>query len=80
MIVFLLWRGETESSKPLFGLLYQPQMMDDDECGAVDGIICKGNGSTLRKPAAAVPLCPPQIPHDLTWARTRAAAEGYDTA
>jgi hypothetical protein len=23
-----------------------------------------------------VPLCPPQIPHDLTWARTRAAAVG----
>jgi hypothetical protein len=21
-------------------------------------------------------LCPPQIPHDLTWARTRAAAVG----
>jgi hypothetical protein len=23
-----------------------------------------------------VPLCPPQIPHDLTWDRTRAAAMG----
>jgi hypothetical protein len=23
-----------------------------------------------------VPLCPPQIPHDLTWARTRASAVG----
>jgi hypothetical protein len=23
-----------------------------------------------------VPLCPPQIPHDLTWVRTRAAAVG----
>jgi hypothetical protein len=23
-----------------------------------------------------MPLCPPQIPHDLTWARTRAAAVG----
>jgi hypothetical protein len=28
-----------------------------------------------RKPAP-VPLCPPQIPHDLTWAQTRAAAVG----
>jgi hypothetical protein len=35
----------------------------------------KGNRSTQRKPAA-MPLCPPQIPHDLTWARTRATAEG----
>jgi hypothetical protein len=33
------------------------------------------NRSTRRKPAPA-PLCPPQIPHDLTWARTRAAAVG----
>jgi hypothetical protein len=31
--------------------------------------------STRRKPAT-VPLRPPQIPHDLTQARTRAAAVG----
>jgi hypothetical protein len=31
--------------------------------------IGRGNRSTRRKPAP-VPLCPPQIPHDLTWART----------
>jgi hypothetical protein len=34
-----------------------------------------GNRSTRGKPAP-VPLCPPQIPHDLTWDRTRAAAVG----
>jgi hypothetical protein len=34
-----------------------------------------GNRSTQRKPAL-VPLCPPQIPHDLTWAWTRSAAVG----
>jgi hypothetical protein len=62
--------------RPLFNLLYQPQMIDDDECGAVGGmIIGRGNRSTRRKPAP-VPLCPPQIPHDLTWARTRAVAVG----
>jgi hypothetical protein len=33
----------------------------------------RGNRSTRRKPAP-VPLCPPQIPYELTWARTRAAA------
>jgi hypothetical protein len=61
--------------RPLTGLLYQPIMIDD-ECGAVDGMrIGRGNWSTQRKPAS-VPLCPPQIPHDLTWARTRAAAVG----
>jgi hypothetical protein len=57
------------------GLLYQPRMIDYDY-GAVGGIrIGRGNQSTRRKPAA-VPLCPPQIPHDLTWDRTRAAAMG----
>jgi hypothetical protein len=61
--------------RPLFGLLYQPQMIHD-ECGAIDGMrIGRGDRSTQRKPAP-VPLCPPQIPHDLTWARTRVAAVG----
>jgi hypothetical protein len=58
------------------GLLYQPHMIDDGHCGAVGGMkFGRGNRSTLRKPAA-VPLCPPQIPHDLTRARIRAAAVG----
>jgi hypothetical protein len=35
--------------------------------------IGRGNRSTRRKPAA-VPLCPPQIPHELTWARTLVTA------
>jgi hypothetical protein len=35
----------------------------------------KGNRST-RKIPSAVPLCPPQIPHDLTRARTWAAEVG----
>jgi hypothetical protein len=72
---FLGW-GETVHlvRLPLTGLLYQPRMIDDDECGAVCGmIIGKGNRSTRRKPVP-VPLCPPQIPHDLTWAGTRATA------
>jgi hypothetical protein len=50
---------------PPFGLLYQLRMIDnydDDECGAVDEIIGRGNRSTQRKPAP-VPLCSPQIPH-----------------
>jgi hypothetical protein len=37
--------------------------------------IGRGNRSTCRKPAPML-LCPPQIPHDLTRARTRAAAVG----
>jgi hypothetical protein len=65
---FLGW-GETGSTWyrwPLFGLLYQPRMIDD-ECGVVGGMrIGRGNRSTGGKPAP-VPLCPPQIPHDPTW-------------
>jgi hypothetical protein len=51
-------------------------MIDDDECGAVGGMrIGRGNRITRRK-HSPVSLCPPQIPHDLTWDRTRAAAVG----
>jgi hypothetical protein len=58
------------------GLLYQPQIIDDGNCGEIGGMkIGRGNRSTRRKPAPA-PLCPPQIPHDETLARTRAAAVG----
>jgi hypothetical protein len=58
---------------PLFGLLYQPQMIDDD-CGAIGGIrIGRGYQCTRRKPGP-VPLSPLQIPHNLTCDRTRAAA------
>jgi hypothetical protein len=45
-------------------------MIDDGDCGAVGGMrIGRGNRITRRKPAP-VSLCPPQIPHDLTWERT----------
>jgi hypothetical protein len=48
------------------GLLYKPQMIDEGGCGAIGGMkIGRGNRSTRRKPSSA-PLCPPQIPHDLS--------------
>jgi hypothetical protein len=51
-------------------------MMDDgDECGLVGGMGGRGNRSTWSKPAP-VPLCPPQVPHALTLARTRAVEVG----
>jgi hypothetical protein len=47
-----------------------------DDCGAVGGMrIGRGSRSTWRKPSP-VSHCPPQIPHDLTWARNRAAELG----
>jgi hypothetical protein len=58
------------------GLLYQPQMIDDGDCGEIGGMrIDKGKRSTRRKPSPP-PLCPTQIPHDQTPAQTRAAADG----
>jgi hypothetical protein len=58
------------------GLLYQPHVIDDGDCGANGGRkIGRGDRSTRRKFAPAL-LCPPQIPHDQTGARTRTAAVG----
>jgi hypothetical protein len=57
-------------------LVCQPRMIDDNECGVVDGMkIDRGHRSTRGKPAPA-PLCPPQIALDQTRDRTRAAAVG----
>jgi hypothetical protein len=55
--------------------LFNQHRMIDDECRTVGGMIGRGNRSTRRKPVP-VPLCPPQISHDLTRARTRAVAVG----
>jgi hypothetical protein len=44
---------------PFIGLLYQPWMIDGDECGAITG---RGNWSTRRKP---VPV--PLSTTDPTW-------------
>jgi hypothetical protein len=42
------------------GVLYQLQMIDDGDCGAVGGMkIGRGNRSIQRKPAP-MPLHPPQ--------------------
>jgi hypothetical protein len=57
-------------------LLYQPQMIDDGDFGAVGGMrVGRGNRSTRRK-LVPVPLCPPQTPHDLICSRTRTFAVG----
>jgi hypothetical protein len=73
--------------RPLFGLLYQPRMINNDydegddddngdECWAVGGMrLGRGNRSIRRKPTPVSP-CLQQIAHDLTWPRTRAAAVG----
>jgi hypothetical protein len=61
--------------RPIFVQLYQAKVMDDYVYGAVDRMIGRVNRNTRRKPAA-LPLCPPQIPYDLTWAQSRGATVG----
>jgi hypothetical protein len=66
--------------RPLIVLSYQPWMIDDDKCGSASEMrIGRRNRSTRRKPAPAS-LCPPQIPYEMTWARTRANRLRYGTA
>jgi hypothetical protein len=74
---FLLGSNGTSSTitEATTGLLHQLWMIGDDECEAVSGMIGRGNGSTRRK-LAQVSLCPPQIPHNVNRAWTRAAAVG----
>jgi hypothetical protein len=73
---FFFLCGETLGTAATTGLLYQPRMIGDGDCGEICGMkIGRGNQSTRRKPAPA-PLCPPQIPHDWTRVWTRAAAVG----
>jgi hypothetical protein len=71
------WWGVVALSPLLMPVTIGPiaPALDDEECGAVDGMrIGWGNPSTRRKPTP-LPLCPP-IPHDLTWDQTRASAVG----
>jgi hypothetical protein len=65
---------EYSGIKSTTGLFHQTWMkMDDDERGAVGGMFVRRNLNTRRKPAP-VQLYPPQIPHILKRARTRASA------
>jgi hypothetical protein len=65
--------GPLGTSATLWPILLASGDYDDGEfCGMKIG---KGNRSTRRNLAPA-PLCPPQIPHDTTRARTWASAVG----
>jgi hypothetical protein len=58
------------------GLLYQLQVIDDDDCGAICGMKFGRRNRSSRRKLAPVPLCLPQNSHDLPRARTQAAAVG----
>jgi hypothetical protein len=52
----------------------EPRMVDNDDFGGVGRMkIDRRNGRTPRKPVS-MQLCPPKIPHDLTWDQTRPTA------
>jgi hypothetical protein len=55
--------GPLRMSVTNWPIVLTPVDYEDGEFGEM--MIGKGNRSTRRKPAP-VPLCPPQIPHDLT--------------
>jgi hypothetical protein len=58
-VLFFYWWGGTLGTAATAGLLYQPRMIGDGDCGEIGGMnIDKRNRSTRRKPAPA-PLCLP---------------------
>jgi hypothetical protein len=65
IIILSVVRLNPLDTAAIIGLLYQPQMIDDGDCGVID-VMRIGRG----KRSARVPLCPPQIPYDLTRAST----------
>jgi hypothetical protein len=58
------------------GLFYQPQMINDGNCGPIGGLKTDRGNRIIQRKSTLAPLCPPQIPHVQTWARTRTAAVG----
>jgi hypothetical protein len=67
---FLYWGAVEQNTfllRPLRAFVPAP---DGHERGAIGGMLGRGSRITRRK-AAPVPLCPPQIPPDLTRARSR---------
>jgi hypothetical protein len=78
LFFFLGWRGmESTITEATTDLLRQLRLMKDDgdECGAIGAMIGKGKRCTRRKTFSTVTLSTTN-PHNLTWARTRAAAVG----
>jgi hypothetical protein len=61
----LILCGGTLGTAATTGLLYQPRMIGEGDCGEIGEIkIGRRDRSTRIKPVSA-PLCPPQILHDL---------------
>jgi hypothetical protein len=62
--------------RPCIGLLYQPWIIDGDDCGAVSGMNEWQGKPEFSETTAPVPIWPAEITHDSSWDRTRVAAVG----
>jgi hypothetical protein len=72
------WDWAQFAHRPLFGLLHQPRIVADDECGAIGGTIGKGNRRTRRNlPSTTLSTTNPTWP-DLGLKR-RLATQPYRT-
>jgi hypothetical protein len=69
--LWVRWDWVHSVRRSLTGLLWQPRMIYD-ECGAVGGVRISRETNMLGE---NLPQCH-FVPHDLTWARTWAAAVG----
>jgi hypothetical protein len=65
---------QTESTWCSDGLIIPA--LECGECGAVVGMRIERETRNIRINPVPVPLHPPQIAHDLTWDRIRAASVG----
>jgi hypothetical protein len=75
-LFFYLSMGWSGTKSTITAATYWPILSAGEYCGAISGVKeWLRNRSTRRKPAP-VPPRHPQIPHDLTWVRTRAVAVG----
>jgi hypothetical protein len=57
--------------RPFIGLLYQPWMVDGDNCGAISDKKERHANVNDWEKCALVLQCPPEIPHDLTGTQPR---------
>jgi hypothetical protein len=77
-VVFCGVRLSPHGTAATTGLLYQPRMIDDGDCGAISGIkIGKGNRSTPRKPA---PFHFVNQKSHMTWPRLEPGPPRWETS
>jgi hypothetical protein len=58
------------------GLMYRPQMTEEGDCEAIGGMRLARETEVLGENLPQRHFVPPQIPHDQTRVRTRAAQVG----